>query len=236
MMRHLCYRLTLAAVIAVLTSCQERMDIQGSTSIPELEERMAYLRVYKDGDMVAIDSARIIHGKFHFTGPKQDTTVMASLFLGDESIMPVVVERDYPLTIVLDMNERRVKGSALNDSLFAFIKRKTAIDQQLADFPHRESQMILEGMEHDLIIEQLNQEAAVLGAQEDDLVMGFIKANMDNVLGPGVFMIVTSGLPYPILNPRIEELITLASPYFLADPYVREYIRLARENMEKMNE
>lgn len=236
-MKRLLYTyLYLGVAMLVLTSCQTRMDIQGTTSIPELEDRMLYLRIYKDGDLAVIDSARIIHGKFHFTGEAQESTVMASLFLGDESIMPVVIEGDRPLYITLDENEHCVKGSELNDSLFSFIKRKMAIDQQLAEMPHRESQMILEGQNHDDILLQLNHEADILGAQEEKLVMGFIKANMDNVLGPGVFMIVTSGFPYPILDPKLEELVTLASPQFLADPYVQEYIRLARENMEKMNE
>lgn len=219
-----------------LSSCTQRMDIQGTTSIPELEERMLYLRVYSDGDMVVVDSTRITHGKFHFTGKAPETTVMASLFMGDQSIMPVVIEKDLPLTIVLNDNERKVTGSELNDSLFSFIRRKTAIDQAITELPHRESRMILEGKDHDEILAQLNQEAAALSAQDEELVMGFIKANMNNVLGPGVFMIVTSSFPYPILDPSLEQLVTLASPYFLDDPYVKEYIRMARENMEKLNE
>lgn len=223
----------IGTVLLMLTSCKPHLDIQGTTTIPELEDRMLYLRIYKDGDLAVIDSARIIHGKFHFTGEAQDSTVMANLFLGEESIMPVVIE-DCPLTITLNENERCVKGSELNDSLFAFIKRKTVLDMQLADLPHRESRMIFEGCDHDEILAELNKEAATLSMQEEKLVMGFIKQNMDNVLGPGVFMIVTSNMPYPILNPTLEELITLASPHFLADPYVKEFIRLARENMEKM--
>ena len=148
----------------------------------------------------------------------------------------MVIEKDLPLTIVLNDNERKVTGSELNDSLFSFIRRKTAIDQAIAELPHRESRMILEGKDHDEILAQLNQEAAALSAQDEELVMGFIKANMNNVLGPGVFMIVTSSFPYPILDPSLEQLVTLASPYFLDDPYVKEYIRMARENMEKLNE
>ena len=220
--------------ISLLVGCnRQQMNIQGISSLPQLEGRMLYLRIYKDGDLAIIDSSRIIHGKFQFSGPQRDTSLMANLFIGDESLMPVVIDNS-PLRIILSENERKVEGSALNDSLFAFIRRKTALDRQLAELPRRESQMILEGMDHEEILMQLNREAAILGAQEDDLVMGFIKANMDNVLGAGVFMIVTSALPYPMLNPRIEELITLASPTFLEDPYVQEYIRLARENEEAM--
>jgi len=96
--------------------------------------------------------------------------------------------------------------------------------------------MILDGMDHREIIRLLSDEALILNQQEDKLVTQFIKDNMHNCLAPGVFMIVTSNYPYPILNPQIEELIALGSPSFLNDAYVKEYIRMARENMEKMNE
>ena len=219
----------------LVAGCRERIDIQGVTSLYELEGKMLYLRVYHSGDLTPIDSARIVHGKFHFTGEACDSSVMANLFLGDESVMPLVLD-GHPLKVTLTDSERKVEGSELNDSLFAFIRRKALLESQMAELPRRESQMILSGMEHDEVLSRLNEEAERLGAQNDALVMRFIKDNMDNVLAPGVFMIVTSGFPYPFLNPQIEELITLASESFLNDEYVRDYIKMARENMEKMNE
>ncbi len=223
--------LPLIALAAVLTGCQSKMDIQGTTSVPELEGQMLYLRVYADGEMQDIDSTRIVHGKFHFTGKAQDSTIMAFLFMGDRSILPVVVEPQ-PLTITLSEAGNRVEGSPLNDTLFSFIQRKSLLDEQLAELPRRESQMILDGYDHDEILMQLNQEASVLSAQVDEMTMRFIKDNMDNVLAPGIFMVMTSNLPYPMLNPQIEELVTLGSPRFLNDAYVKEYLRVARENME----
>ena len=211
------------------------MNIQGTATIPELEGKTLYLRIYADGDMQVIDSARIQHGKFRFQGTGPDYSVMACLFLGDESIMPVALDGS-ALTVKLDAAERKVTGSALNDTLFAFIARKAELDARVAELPRRESRMILDGMDHDEILRLLNTEAVVLSEQENALVSKFIKDNMHNCLGPGVFMIVTSNFPYPILNPQIEELIALGSPSFLNNDYVKEYIRLARENMDKLNE
>jgi hypothetical protein len=211
------------------------MNIQGTATIPELEGKTLYLRIYADGDMQVIDSARIQHGKFRFQGTEPDSSVMACLFLGDESIMPVALDGS-ALTVKLDAAERKVTGSALNDTLFAFIARKAELDARVAELPRRESRMILDGMDHDEILRLLNTEAVVLSEQENALVSKFIKDNMHNCLGPGVFMIVTSNFPYPILNPQIEELIALGSPSFLNNDYVKEYIRLARENMDKLNE
>lgn len=234
MMKRLLY--LVSAVLLGLTSCQQKMDIQGKSSIPELEGRMLFLRVYADGDLQTLDSAEIIHGKFHFEGPVKDTTQMAFLFMGNESLMPLVLNGATPLEISISENERKVTGTALNDTLYAFIRRKSVIDRALAEIPRRESQMIFEGYDHDEIVMQLSQEAGILQAKEDEMITRFIKDNMDNVLAPGVFMIVTSNFPYPMLNPQIEELVTLGSPTFLNDAYVQEFLRMARENMEKMNE
>ena len=62
----------------------------------------------------------------------------------------------------------------------------------------------------------------------------FITSNFDNVLGAGVFMIMTSSFPYPVMTPQIEEIWSKATPYFKNDVYVRNYIKAARENMEQL--
>lgn len=234
-MKHLIYFLMATAALAVGGCQKTRMDVQGTSSIPELEGKTLYLRVYADSDLQVIDSARIQHGKFHFQAEAPDSAVMAYLFLGDNSLMPIVLDGS-ALTVTLNAADRRVTGSELNDSLFAFIARKTVLDTQLEELPRRESRMILDGMDHREILRILSDEAAIIQSQEDALVTQFIKDNMLNCLAPGVFMVVTSNFPYPILNPQIEELLALGSPRFLNDPYVKEYARMARENMEKMQE
>lgn len=228
---------TAAAIVAaaLLGSCASApMHIEGETSLPQLEGRMLYLKVYAGGSLRDIDSTRIVHGHFALA-PRSDSVCMANLFIGQQSIMPIVLDAN-ELRVVIEEKEHRVEGSALNDSLFAFIELKSAIDDRIAELPHRESQMLLDGMDHDEVMATLGVEARELERQEAALVKRFIKANMDNPLGPGVFMIITSALPYPFMTPEIEELITLASPAFLADPYVSDFVRIARENAERANE
>lgn len=221
-------------LLALICSCQKQVYINGTTSVSELDGRMLYLKVYADGDLQDIDSARIVHGKFQFSG-RRDSVVMANLFLEDVSLMPIVLD-DNVLTVTLNESGRKIEGSELNDTLVAFIERKAVIDRQIEEMPHRESQMIMDGMDHEEIVLQLNTEIDALQRQESELIMRFIKDNLDNVLGTGVFMIVTSNLPYPVLTPDIEEILALAPPSFLNNNYVQDYVRLARENMEKMNE
>lgn len=227
--------LSAAALLLLLASCQKRVYIQGFTSIAEMDGRMLYLKVYADGDLKNIDSAQVVHGKFQFCG-KVDSTVMANLFMEDISLMPIVVDKDNVLQMTLSDTERKIEGSVLNDSLIAFINRKAALDERLAEMPHRESQMVMDGMDHDEIVAMLNAEIDEISGQENELILRFIKDNMDNVMGPGVFMLVTSSFPYPVLTPEVEEILALAPPYFHANAYVRDYVKMAEENMEKMNE
>ena len=103
----------------------------------------------------------------------------------------------------------------------------------MAELPHLEAQMIMDGTDHNEIIYELGKQSRELSAENDELISRFIRANYNNVLGPGIFMILTSSLPYPILTPQLEEIITNAPSYFLGHPYVKEYIKRAKENEEK---
>ncbi len=197
-----------------------------------LEGKMLYLKAFVGDDLKCIDSCRVVHGKFSFEG-SVDSAVMASLFLEEESVMPLVLENT-PLTVKIDQAVQQVTGTPLNDTLYNFIRRKSHIDGQLAELPRKESQMIMDGIDHDVIVMQLNEEVERLAQASDYLITDFITDNFDNVLGSGVFMIITSGYPYPVLTPQIEDIVEQAPPRFLNHPYVEEYIDVARENMEQM--
>lgn len=140
------------------------------------------------------------------------------------------------MQIHIDHAEQSVTGTPLNDTLYAFIHEKSRIDNQIAELSHKESQMIMDGMDHDEILRILSEQAARLNQKNDSLVIGFISRNFDNVLGPGVFMILTSSFPYPIITPQIDSLMSISTPYFQNNSYVKEYMKLAKENMELMKE
>ena len=82
--------------------------------------------------------------------------------------------------------------------------------------------MLLEGIDELTIRQHIDAEAAVIMKQEDSLVTNFIIDNFDNVLGPGVFMMITSGFRYPILTPQIEDIMSKATEKFKNDPYVKD--------------
>ena len=218
----------------MLASCSEQYLVSGSSNVEGLEGNMLYLRVFKDNDMCAIDSSKVVHGRFKFRGI-MDSVMMAYVFLESSSVMPVVLENG-DVNVRIDETAQSATGTPLNDTLTSFIRKKSQIDARMAELPHLEMRMLMNGIDHDQVMAELGEQARELEQENDRLITRFIRSNYNNVLGPGVFMIMTSGFQYPILNPQIEEIISQAPPYFKNHPYVKEYIKEAESNMEKLRQ
>ena len=227
------YKILLAfATMALMASCANSYNVQGSSSISSLDGSKLYLKAVKNNELKSIDSCDIVHGQFHFNGIL-DTVRMANLFMDDQSIMPVVLEEG-EIVIKLDNAAQSVGGTPLNDKLYKFIDKHKQLDNRMSELSHKQSQMMLEGVDELTINEKLNAEAEKIAAEEDKLVTSFIVENFDNVLGPGVFMMITSGFNVPVLTPQIEDIMSKATEKFKNDPYVKEYYQVASENMAKM--
>lgn len=220
------------ATMALMASCANSYNVQGSSSISSLDGSKLYLKAVKNNELKSIDSCDIVHGQFHFSGIL-DTVRMANLFMDDQSIMPVVLEEG-EIVIKLDNAAQSVGGTPLNDKLYKFIDKHKQLDNRMSELSHKQSQMMLEGVDELTINEHLNAEAEKIAAEEDKLVTSFIVENFDNVLGPGVFMMITSGFNVPVLTPQIEDIMSKATEKFKNDPYVKEYYQVASENMAKM--
>ena len=227
-------RIIYALVTAVvLTSCAESYNIQGSSTVSSLDGSKLYLKTVKDQELKNLDSCDVVHGKFRFAG-LLDTVRMASLFMDDESIMPIVVEKG-EIEIRIDNASQKVSGTPLNDKLYDFITLHNQLNNEMNELSHRQSQMLLEGEDEETINQQLTVEAAIIAQREDSLVTNFIVDNFDNVLGPGVFMMMTSGYPYPVLTPQIEDIMSKATKKFKDDPYVKQYYQTANDIQARQN-
>ena len=73
------------------TSCGKKYKIEGVSSVSSLDGKMLFIKVPSGDKLVNIDSAEVIHGLFKMEG-KVDSTVVASLFMDDNCIMPLVIE------------------------------------------------------------------------------------------------------------------------------------------------
>ena len=104
-----------------------------------------------------------------------------------------------------------------------------------AELVHRQDEGIMNGRNMAEVNARLNADAARLSAEEDRFITNFVCSNFDNVLGPGIFFMVTAGNEYPMLTPWIEDVMSRATDKFKNDPYVKDYYEKAQENEQIMN-
>ena len=74
-----------------------------------------------------VDSAEVIHGLFQMQG-EIDTTMIASLYMDDQSIMPLVMEKGN-IDIRIENARIHVSGTPLNEKLYEFVGKKNAIEE-----------------------------------------------------------------------------------------------------------
>lgn len=214
-----------------LSSCSTGYKIEGSSSVLRLDGKMLFVKIPQGNQMIKIDSAEVIHGIFSMEGIV-DSTVIASLYMDDESIMPFVVE-DGDIKIQIDNAHIMVSGTPLNDKLYHFVKSRNILEDRAYEVERMESRMIMDGKTEEEIALEVGKEREKLSKELDELAKTFIQENYDNVLGPGVFNMLCNSFPYPVLTPVIEEIVNGAPEKFKNDTMVKGYMEIARENMKK---
>lgn len=219
--------------LLALTSCANSYDITGTSNVSTLDGSMLYLKILKDNSFKSIDSCDVVHGQFHFEGTI-DSVKMANIFMDDEPLLPLVLESG-SITVKLDDTQQVVSGTPLNDKLCGFFKKYQQLQNQQRELIHKHDQAIMNGSDMSVVTRKLNEEAIRLSDQEDKLVTSFVTDNFDNVLGAGVFFLVTMGNQYPMLSPWIEDIMSKATDTFKNDSYVKDYYQKAQENQSIMN-
>ena len=92
----------------------------------------------------------------------------------------------------------------------------------------------MEGIAPSKITVELQPKAKKLSARIERLETKFIMDNYDNVLGPGVFMLLCNQYHYPILTDQIRAIMKKAPEKFRNHPYVTPYISTEEENMVRL--
>ena len=227
----LCAAVTALFFVSCAETFTESYHIQGSSSVSLLDGSKLYLRVMTDGTMQNIDSCEVVHGAFSFTG-RLDTTRMAILSVREGGI-PVVIERG-DINVTIDRMANKVSGTPLNELLYDYVDKHIQLENQIGELGHKEAQMILDGIDEQTIAQKLTIEHQRLLQQTDSLETRFILDNLDNVLGPYAFQMLTSTYRYPVLTPQIEEIMGKATDTFKKDPYVSQYYQQAKDILARM--
>lgn len=221
-------------VLLTFTSCCRSYKITGTSSVSSLDGKTLSIKVAKDGKWVTLDSAQVVHGEFTMKG-NVDSVQMVSLFMEDENIMPMVLENG-KIEISISNTKLTVKGTPLNDKLYAFVDKKASMDAKLEDLSHKEAKMILNGVDPAEINQILTKESDQLNNETNSYVKSFIAENYENVLGPGVFMMLCSNFPYPLMTPAMEDIVKNSPDKFKNNPLIKEYVTKAHENMQSIQE
>lgn len=226
--------LPLMLLLVLFASCSRKYKVEGVSSVTSLDGKMLYLKTLRDGQWIAIDSAEVVHGLFSTSGPS-DSVMMVTLYMNDEAIMPLVLENG-KIEVSISNSQLTTKGTPLNNALYEFIEKRNSLELKIEELEKKEARMVLDGAALDDIHEQLTQEGEALVKEMNDYIKEFISTNYENVLGPSVFMMMCSTLPYPIMTPQIEDIIRTAPQTFKSSPLVREFLDKAKENMKLIEE
>ena len=186
---------------------------------------MLFLKTLQNGQWVAVDSAEVIHGLFSMKGPV-DSVMMVTLYMDDEGIMPLVLE-DGKIEVSISNTQLAAKGTLLNDRLYEFIEKRNALELQIE---------VLDGANLEDVHKELAKEGETLVEEMNNYVKQFIIDNNENVLGPSVFMMMCSTLPYPVMTPQIEDIMRTAPLAFKQNQLIKEFLSKAKENMQLIEE
>ena len=221
-------------LLMFFASCNRKYKIEGSSSVTSLDGKMLFLKSLQNGEWVAIDSAEVIHGLFKMNGPA-DSVMMVTLYMNHEGIMPLVLE-DGKIEVSITNSQLIAKGTPLNDKLYEFIDKRNALEVQIEELERKEARMVLDGANLEDVHEQLTKEGETLLKEMNDYIKQFITDNFENVLGPSVFMMMCSALPYPVMTPQIEDIMRTAPMSFKDNPLVKDFLSKAKENMKLIEE
>lgn len=199
-----------------------------------LDGKKLYLKTVQDGELLKIDSAEVIHGLFSMKG-KMDSVQMVTLYMDDESIMPIVLERG-KVTVTISNMEIKAEGTPLNTALYEFIRKKNELEVSIEELEQKETRMVMDGADYEEIHRQMVSEGDSLVNEMNKYVKKFISDNYENVLGPNVFIMLCNSLPYPVMTPQIDDIIKDAPYSFKDNKMVKEYLKKAKENMKLIEE
>lgn len=218
----------------LLTSCGRKYKIEGNSSVTSLDGKMLFLKVLRGEEWIVVDSAEVIHGIFEMKGPV-DSVEIATLYMDQEGIMPLVLEKG-KIEITISNTQLAVKGTPLNDKLYGFINKRNDLEGKIEELERKEARMVLDGGNLEEVRGQLQQEVDTFVKEMNEYVKQFITDNFENVLGPSVFMMMCSTLPYPVMTPLIEDIMRTAPLAFKDHALVKKFLSDAKENMKLLEE
>ena len=125
-----------------------------------------------------------------------------------DSVMMVTLYMDHEGIMPLVLEDGKIVVSISNTQLIA---KGTPLNDKLYEFIDKRNSL-------EVKIEELERKEARM------------------VLGPSVFMMMCSTLPYPVMTPQIEDIMRTAPLSFKENTLVKDFLTKAKENMQLIEE
>lgn len=220
-----------AALVPLLASCLGKYSLKGSTD-GFYNGEQAYIKVDSGGVWHTVDSCDILHGCFEMSG-EVDAPFLTSLFIGEEAIMPVIIESG-DIVVNLSMRDANVSGTNLNDQLSRFIEDKDVFERRIMEIERRETALILDGHTAESAAAEVRESIAAVGDSMNLFVEKTIRDHYNTVLGPCIFQLLCSAMPYPLMTKQVEGILADAPQSFKDNHFVKMFVAAAEENMQRM--
>lgn len=222
----------IAAFLPLLFSCSERYCIKGTTD-GFYNGEQAYIKVDSGGTWHIIDSCDILHGCFEMSG-EVASPFLSSLFIGEEAIMPVIIECG-DIIVELSMRDANISGTHLNNQLALFIENKEEYERLIMDIERHETSLILDGKTAESAAAIVRDSLMAVGDSLNSFIEESIRKHYNNVLGPCLFQLLCSAMPYPFITQQVERILVDAPQSFKDNHFVKSFIDAATENKRRMS-
>lgn len=210
----------------MLSACSNHYSISGDLSRGVVNAEKLYLTVVdNENQRVFIDSCEVVHGQFSFAG-RVDSIVLGHLDVDGATMMPVVIEQG-EVDISVDVFGTGITGGGLNKRLSDYYKSLNIIQQEWVSLYQRRVKLMRGGVNSQKEFEAIMLAEDSLNRATEKLQAEFILDNFNNVLGPGIFMMICDQYPIPMLTPQLRSILEQAPPVFLTHPRVSRFIRRA---------
>lgn len=218
----------MAVFVLAFSSCASQYNIDGNSSLACLDGKKLYLRTKSYANQetrtINVDSCVVIHGRFTFGG-SADSITLAEVYMGDEMLMPVVLEGG-ELLMQVDNYGQTVTGGPLNERLTEFLQRRFRYDNELFELESKARKLLFAGVPMEQVEAQLAPQRKVLVQKIEDLEVKFVLDNHNNALGTGYFMQMASQLGFPAMTDQLRRIVDKAPSSFLRNPQVSSYLFL----------
>lgn len=208
------------------SACSSQYTIDGNSSLACLDGRKLYLRVVhaseKSSRMVNLDSCEVVHGRFSFGG-RIDSIALAEVYMGNDVLMPVVLEGGQ-LLLQVDNYRQSVMGGPLNERLTEFLKERTRYENELWELDRAARNLIYAGRRMEDVIKVLEPRRKALAEKMEHLEEKFIIDNANNVLGPGYFMLLASESGVPVMTEHLRRIADNAPSSLLKNRLVHNFL------------